>query len=213
VCGRTVLALTVYDGKIVVGGNFRMAAGANDIDHIFSWDGLKVNRIGRGLDGVVDALAVHEGLLVVGGQFTIAWNSDGSLLRSGGLVGWNGLSWFLLGDSMVQGMVTALLAVSGKGQSKLYIAGRFGEIGSLRANGIAVFEGNRWMTIGQDSGFSGGHINAMVVFDSHLYIGGTFSRIGNVSAAGFARWDGHRYIRSHLCAPSTSVIHGSKGST
>jgi len=185
---RAVLAVAKYDGKIFAGGNFRMAAGVG-IGHILSWDGLKIERVGRGLDGVVESLNVHMGVLVVGGQFITALGTGSSSLRSGGLVGWNGQSWILIGGADVPGIVTTCFTTG----SKLYIAGRFRAVGTLEAEGMAVYDGSSWQTIGQNSAVHGGLVNAMATLHGDLYVGGTFSKIGSTNAAGFAKWDGRRW--------------------
>jgi len=202
---RAVLAVAKYAGKIFAGGNFRMAAGV-EIGHILSWDGLKVERIERGLDGVVESMTVHQGLLVVGGQFMTALGVGGSSLRSGGLVGWNGLSWTLIGDADVQGIVTTCFTVG----SNLYIAGRFRAVGTLKAEGMAVYDGSSWQTIGQDTAVSGGLVNTMATLHGDLYVGGTFSKMGNTDVAGFAKWDGRRWsaLGSFNGAVNTIAVDG-----
>ena len=185
---RAVLAVTKYDGKVIAGGNFKVAAG-KELGHVLAWDGLHVQRIGRGLDGVVESLTVYRGLLVVGGQFSRALNADGSSLGSGGLVGWTGRSWTSIGDAEVQGIVTTCFAVN----SKLYIAGRFRNVGVMGAGGLAVFNGTMWDTVGPDASVSGGLITTMAAMHGDLYVGGTFTHIGGATCARFARYDGRRW--------------------
>jgi hypothetical protein len=184
---RVVLAVAKYHGNFFAGGNFQRAAGM-EIGHIMEWDGLMVQRVGRGLDGVVECMTVFDHILIVGGQFMRALSSDGASLHSGGLVGWNGQSWVLIGDAGVKGIVTVCRALG----SKLYIAGRFRGVGSLQAEGLAVYDGTRWTTVGTN-GVSGGLVNTLAFMHGDLYVGGTFSKIGNTSAAGLAKWDGRRW--------------------
>ena len=105
----------------------------------------------------------------------------------------------MVGEAIVQGIVTSSLTVdrgeSGGGISKLYIAGRFHAVGSVLAEGLAVFDGFRWQKIGDGPKFSGGIINTIIAFRGDLYVGGSFSKIGNTHMAGFARWDGVRYVK------------------
>jgi hypothetical protein len=185
---RTVLAVAKYQGKIFAGGNFQMAAG-KDLGHILSWNGFEVERIGRGLDGVVECMAVFDRLLVVGGHFTTALGAQGTSLRSGGLVGWNGHSWTLIGGANVLGIVTTSSTIG----SRLYIAGRFRAVGNLEAQGLAFYDGISWQAVGEGSQVSGGLIFAMATLHGDLYVGGSLSKIGNTTVSRFAKWDGRSW--------------------
>jgi hypothetical protein len=185
---RTVLAVAKYQGKIFAGGNFQMAAG-KFVGHILAWNGLEVERIGRGLDGVVECMAVFDRLLVVGGHFTTALGAQGTSLRSGGLVGWNGHSWTLIGGANVLGIVTTSSTIG----SRLYIAGRFRAVGNLEVHGLAFYDGISWQAVGKGSQVSGGLIFAMATLHGDLYVGGSLSKIGNTTVSRFAKWDGHSW--------------------
>lgn len=164
-------------------------AGGMEVGHILAWDGLGVERVGRGLDGVVETMTVHNGILVVGGQFMRAVGADGTSLLSGGLVAWNGHKWVLVGGANLQGIVTICSVIG----SKLYIAGRFRTVGSLQAEGMAVYDGTSWQQVGEGAAVSGGLVTTMATLHGHLYVGGDFSKIGNTDLARFAKWDGRRW--------------------
>lgn len=165
-----------------------MAAG-QEVGHMLAWNGLEVERLGRGLDGVVECMSVFDGLLVVGGQFTTALGTYGSSLHAGGLVGWNGQSWTLIGGANVFGIVTTIFTVG----SKLYIAGRFRAVGDMEAHGLAFYDGVSWQTVGEGSHVTGGLINAMATLHGELYVGGSMSKIGNTIVSRFAKWDGRSW--------------------
>ena len=76
-----VLALTVYKGRLIVGGEFS-AAGffdeASSASNIAQWDGTSWARMGSGMSGgdvagpSVASLLVNNGILIAGGDFTTA---------------------------------------------------------------------------------------------------------------------------------------------
>ena len=67
-----VLALCVYNGKLVAGGKFATAGGVS-ANRIAAWDGVSWQPLGDGITGYsVVAMTVHAGDLIVGGSFTSA---------------------------------------------------------------------------------------------------------------------------------------------
>jgi hypothetical protein len=71
-----VLAMTVYQGELVVGGTFANAGGASDTQALAKWNGTRWARVGPELYGStptqVNALTVRDDKLVVGGLFAFA---------------------------------------------------------------------------------------------------------------------------------------------
>lgn len=69
-----VFDLVVYDGKLFVGGGFRVAGG-DTVNYVASWDGSSWSALGSGVFGYyrwVYALAEYDNKLFVGGAFATA---------------------------------------------------------------------------------------------------------------------------------------------
>jgi hypothetical protein len=80
----TVNAMTVYDGKLVVGGTFLVV---RDVfaNYIAAWDGTSWSALGSGTDGTIEALTIYNGSLIAGGRFTSAGGTSAHYVAS-----WNG---------------------------------------------------------------------------------------------------------------------------
>jgi len=68
---NTVCGLTVYDGKLIAGGDF-FTAGGVAANRVASWDGSSWSPLGSGMSSWVNALTVYDGRLIAGGSFTTA---------------------------------------------------------------------------------------------------------------------------------------------
>jgi len=131
--GAQINALTVYDGKLIAGGNFAINSpffGQN----IAAWDGSNWSQLGSGFDGAVYALTVYDNKLIAGGVFPgqIAW--------------WNGADWLPLG-SKARGDNGALGYVSDFTifNNKLVAGGLFYPTGAT-AYKLAAWNGSSWYT-------------------------------------------------------------------
>ena len=147
----TVYALTVYDGDLIVGGQFT-EAGGGPANNIARWDGTSWNPIGSGVNHVVYALAVYDGSLIAGGLFTQAGGVAANYIAC-----WDGSGWSSLGSGTNEG-VTALTAYGGD----LVAGGYFFMAGGISANYIARWNGSSWSALG--SGMNS-YVNALGVYD------------------------------------------------
>jgi hypothetical protein len=188
VVDNAVLSMTCHGSSVLMGGNFKHAAGVK-VNHIMEWKGGIVRSLGKGVDGSVHSLIIYQDLLVVGGAFTKAYQSNGGALRTGGLAGWrlDGIhmeagKWELVGAPL-QGAVTTS-AVNG---SRLFVGGRFNQFCSQRFNGVAMYDGRSWMPLGH--GVAGGAVMSMAVLGDLLYIGGDFSSAGGKQLSKVAAWN------------------------
>ena len=105
--GSDVIATTVYDGDLVVGGAFTHA-GDEVVRCIARWDGEAWHPFGGGMSGRVKVVAVYDGDLIAGGYFTTAGGEACNCIAR-----WDGGSWQPLGAGM-DGGVEALLAKDGE---------------------------------------------------------------------------------------------------
>src|SRR5262245_14642239 len=77
---NNVFAMTVYNGKLIVGGRFHFS-GATALNRIAQWNGTSWQPLGSGLAGSeVRALTTFNGNLIIGGTFTAAGGDAGDYI-------------------------------------------------------------------------------------------------------------------------------------
>jgi hypothetical protein len=207
-----VIALTVYNGELIAGGDF-LTAGGVTVSNIARWDGAAWAPMGTGIVGYVGAFTEYNGNLVAGGLFTRAGDVNVNDVAT-----WDGTAWGRLGagaDCRVsslaayQGNVIAGCGFGleqydgttwtamdlGEGgvsalavhNDELIVGGIFQRAGEAGANSIASWDGTTWSALG--SGMLGG-VWAVAVYNGNVIAGGLFSTAGGVPANNIAQWDG-----------------------
>ncbi len=167
--------LTVFDGKLVVGGEFDAIDGMS-ANSAAAWDGTKWTALGKGIHGSVYALAVFGNKLIAGGSFTVAGGDSASNIAA-----WDGFSWSNLGLG-TNGSVSSLTVYGGK----LIVGGDFTTAGGASADRIAAWNGMSWSALG--SGLDG-VVSALAVYDNKLIAGGNFATAGGIAARNIAIWN------------------------
>src|SRR5690606_22910149 len=120
-----VYALTVYDGKLIVGGSFTSAGGV-DARAIAQWDGVSWSSLNPGqviFLNSINAMTIWNNNLIVGGKFTKIGE-----VPANNIAKWNGVSWSSLGagaSNGVLGSVVALTTLNGD----VIVGGRFSQAG------------------------------------------------------------------------------------
>jgi trimeric autotransporter adhesin len=196
-----VYALTVFDSKLYVGGQFTtLGDGTTSAKRIAVWDGSAWSTLpigaSNGVSNAVYALTVFGSKLYIGGDFTAS--GDGTT-SANYIVAWSPASSSFVdalrspsqSSAGFLGQITSISFYSGK----IVVGGAFiftGD-GTTSAKGIAAWDGSAWSTlaVGSDNGLSG-TVTALSVFGSKLYVGGQFTTLGDgtTSAKGIAAWDG-----------------------
>ncbi len=126
----TIYAFTIYNGNLVIGGNFTMA-GNISAQNIVLWDGSNWSAIGA-LRTEVIALTVYHGQLIAG-------LSDGNIMQ------WNGASWTSIGKVFKSpASINAFAEYNGN----LIVCGVFDSITGLKASNIAQWNGSTWSALG-----------------------------------------------------------------
>jgi hypothetical protein len=171
-----VTAMTVYDDKLIVAGEFTTAGGL-PANHIAAWDGTAWSPLGSGINGSVGALTVYNGNLIVGGGFTTAGGTSASNIAS-----WDGTAWSPLGSG-INGGVGALTVYNGT----LIAGGGFTTAGGTSASNIASWDGTAWSPLG--SGINGG-VNALTLYNGNLVAGGRMADPAPVGSWHVSSWDG-----------------------
>jgi hypothetical protein len=171
-----VLAITVYNDRLVAGGLFSEIGGVA-ADNIAAWNGSRWEPLGSGLPATAGAavysLAVHEGALVAGGRF-------GSI--SSTVAQWDGATWTSKGT--LSGIVLSLASANGV----LFAGGSFLRAAAPQSlDGIVRWDGSGWSELGSGTNQA---VRALAPLNGSLYMGGDFTQAGGHSSFGIARWDG-----------------------
>jgi len=177
-------AMTVYNGKLIVGGDGIFRAGLMAIYNIAAWNDTTWSQIGTGISlrSYVRAMAVYNGNLYVAGSFDSAGGKPVNNIAM-----WNGTSWSPVGKG-ISGNYSqgAALCVY---DNKLYVGGYFTSAGGNSAYDIATWDGSNWAVLPGVSNDTNS-INSFIVYNGNLYAGGTFDSIGNIKANNIAKWNG-----------------------
>jgi hypothetical protein len=171
-----VMALSIYEGELIAGGNFTTAGGSG-ANYIASWNGLSWLPLGTGLDWAVIALTVYDNELIVGGWFSSAGGTNANYVAS-----WDGGSWSPLGsgmDSYVFAFTTYNL--------NLIAGGDFTAADYEVAQYVAIWDGVSWAPLDLSVDDA---INALTEYGGELVAGGWFTSTGSVSANRAASWNG-----------------------
>lgn len=197
-----VHALTVYQGDLIVGGDFTHA-GETRVDHIARWDRDTWSPLqesgGSGLNAPVHTLTVHDGRLIAGGAFRFAGGDpSANWIAAWDEGGWSGLTGTTPSglDANLSGSVRTLTVYNGD----LIAAGGFLAIAHWNgldwvdrvfAGGIARWDGDDWSTLTGDAGTgTDSFVYASAVSGGELFIGGSFAEAGGRPAHSVAQWDG-----------------------
>ncbi len=192
--------------KFYVGGSATGIGGSSANNYLARYDPSTGawSRLGTGIQqGTTNAYITRirpwdDGTgekLYVAGQFSSAGNVSGS----NSFAAWNGATWESLGAGFTQAVVRTtydMMALDlGEGE-KLYLAGNWGTIGGVVANGLATFDGESYGTWGNGIGLPQG-ANAFVAeladWDDGsgraIYACGRFTSVDGVAATNVARYD------------------------
>ncbi len=172
----SVYALTVFNGKLIVGGSFTQAGGAS-ANYIAQWDGTSWSTFGSGMGGIVRCLTVYNSNLIAGGEFTTAGGGSAPYIAQ-----WNGTSWSSLGSGM--GDIVFALAVNG---GNLIAGGNFTTAGGVSANRVASWNGTSWSAM--STGMNGS-VYSLTVYSGNVIAGGLFTTASGNTVNYIAKWDG-----------------------
>ncbi len=174
-----VYAMTVYDGKLIIGGLF-WEAGSIAANKIAAWDGSTWSTLGSGMNGQVRGLAVYDGQLIAGGSFTTAGG-----VPAAGIAAWNGTSWSALGSGLAAGSDSGSANALSVYNGRLIAAGSFDAAGGASAGNIAAWNGSSWLPLGSGTNDT---VSSLFIYNGALVAGGGFTSAGGVAVRGVAAW-------------------------
>lgn len=190
--GSYVYALASWNGDLWIGGNFTPPGGGSE-RCIARYDGAQLHALPAGLalpetgsGTFVFALQAWNGKLHAGGEFQIA----GSLLQPpqqavvvNHIAAFDGATWQAVGKGLgADGVVHAL----GRYQGMPIAAGEFTTIGGALGVGLARFDGERWLAMGDFDN----RVLDVCEHNGELWVAGEFFRVDGIIADGVARFDG-----------------------
>ncbi len=201
-----VRAFTIFQGHLVVGGNFAQVNGVT-AHNIAQWTGAAWGALGTGVTGDVRALAVHTIQPTLGSGLYVG----GSLSAAGGttvhgLASWDGTTWRMV--ARLHGNVHCLATRIGTSalNSYLFVGGDFGYVGQapqiLATPGVARLQPttNTWSAMGTT--FHGHTVRSLLVrgtgissyevvagatptsFIAHRWNGTTWNAVGAATSTG-----------------------------
>lgn len=154
-----IYALTVYDGKLIVGGDF-VKIGTTTLSRIAAWNGTQWQTIGDGI-ATVYALAVFNNQLIASGG---GYNSIYYVAK----LNENVWEW---DENDFNNKISCLTVY----ENELYAGGSFTTINGNDANNIAVWDGSNWAEYGEGMN---GNVTALATFKNKLVAGGEFTEAG-----------------------------------
>ncbi len=171
------------NGNLVAVGAFSMIGGV-PANNIAQWNGASWSAMGAGTNGAVGRVFSEPGGdLLATGNFT----ASGSV-SCNGILRYSGGTWFPLGSGLSDPVNVNVTGAVRLANGAWMVAGQFTAAGSATGNGLAVWDGNSWSTVG-----SGMNRNVIAVADAgngDLIVGGDFTHAGSIEARGVARWNG-----------------------
>ncbi len=173
----SVFAMTVFDGKLIVGGGFTSAGGV-PADNIASWDGSNWQSMDGGVYNFgVEALGVYNGSLIAGAGFQ----------GIGNIAQWNGTAWQPMGAGTPNDRVLALTQYN----SDLYIGGIFTNVAGFPTPvHLARWNSSSWASVPGGPGVPGRKTQSLGVFNGDLIAGGLTTKPDGNQMSGIGRWDG-----------------------
>jgi len=185
-----VLALTIYNNDLIVGGSFTKA-GTTAVSNISRWNGAWAP-IGAGLDGPVYTLATYQGSLI----------AAGNLPTYSYVASWNGTPWSRLGGPGTNGPSGPVYSLAVL-NNELFVGGLFDKVQGQDAANVGKWTGSGWVPTGRINGL----LNSLAVHGGALYAGGGFTTTESGAASHLARWDGATWqaVGSGLTAGSPIV--------
>lgn len=176
--GWALATLHVYDGRLLIGGNF-VPVGGSEM-YLAAWDGVRFEHVGtgNGANQRIDGLASTRWGVLAMGMFEEIGDSVVDRLAL-----WDGADWQVLGGGVFPGAVHAAVEF----RNELHVGGFFDSIGGIPANSFAKWAGGEWVALPVSPG-SG--IGPMVVHEDSIVLAGLFASPFEYSGQRVLRWNG-----------------------
>jgi len=182
-----VTAMTVYDGKLIVAGEFTTVGGI-PANHIAAWDGSSWSALGTSVNGTIGAMTVFENKLVVAGAFSVAGG-----IAATNIAAWDGSNWSSMGEGISDALIGVLFDASVGSvvtyEASLVVGAQIStDIAIPRGGfGIFVWQEDHWGTLRRPSVAPWPYIwlSSLCVLDHKLVASTSF---------GMIFWDGNSWL-------------------
>ena len=165
--------LKVYNNELYVAGSFDSIGGIKSYN-IAKYDGTNWHDIGYNyLNGCVSAIEIYKGKLFMAGETTPGTSCTNLAYYDG--ITWK--PWYgILGGT--NKTVTGMKVID----DKLFVYGRFNAIGGVPCNGLACWDGEKWIGYGRGvNPIYWETIWDVAKIDTVLYASGIFDTINDVA--------------------------------
>ena len=170
----------VYNGKLVVAGDFS-AAGGQPAQRIAAWDGAAWSPLGLGLNNVATDLVVYRDNLYASGVFQSGGGTPRQLHRRMGR--------HLL-ETCRRVVQRARLDDACSRRPDSSWAASSSSIDDVQVNHLARWDGENWSAFG--SGMDN-FVQALTSFQGELVVGGRFLHADDVPVGRVAKWNGETF--------------------
>jgi len=218
-----IYAMTVYQGKLIVGGDFT-GIGGSSANNLAAYDPATGtwSSVGGGVNGPVQALYVYQGELLVGGVFTRVGLSPNEQTIAY-FARWDGASWKAPDPRNPSHLLAGGVLAFAEYNGKLYLGGTFpaAYYNETDKAYLAIWDKSTQRVLpaypaGQEAD---NFVRSLAVWNNKLYIGGDFQMIGGVSSPRLAALSGTTYeavpgsptngqVRALLATPSHLYVAG-----
>ncbi|MCF8239056.1 MAG: T9SS type A sorting domain-containing protein [Saprospiraceae bacterium] len=199
-----ITAMTVYDGKLVIGGTFTDADG-HPCNGLVTWDGTSFDTL-PGTPTFIEStnsanriytLQQSENSLYVGGSFQNI--KTGTVIENfGNMARYNGLGWSRLVStpSTLYGATNGPVKCLVFHEGKLYVGGDFSMVdvnAGLPAGHLATYSWNstpEWEAVGS-SGLSGNSVSAeaLTLWNERVLVAGRFEAADGIASRNMVIYD------------------------
>lgn len=213
-----VTALSVYDGKLIVGGGF-VSAGGVSVHQIATWNDTVWGALGEiyNVNAVQCILNYSGDLYASGGMGMGKWTGsdwapyeiggwtysmtefDGELYSAGSAIRkWDGnvATDVAYANSEIHSMAVY--------NGELVVSGGFTTIDGTPFNGIAKWDKTNWTPLG--NGILMGTVKSLESYNGELYAGGTFKTSGGNTDSFLQKWNGQEWLALETNVDSTVTV-------
>jgi trimeric autotransporter adhesin len=176
----------VVNGELYLGGS---NGSYSTVANVKKWNGALWESVGTVLGDTVFSMCAYQGRLVASGSFR---KRDTTNSLQIGITMYDGTSWVPLGaglGAVADGSfgVKSVRTYNGR----LIAGGDFWTSGTATVEGIAEWDGAKWMPFGggvHDAGISAGNVRSLAEYQGELLAKGKFRSAGQVVSEDFARF-------------------------
>jgi hypothetical protein len=198
--------MEIYNNELYVVGSFNWIGTDSSLRYIAKWNGSNWSNVGNVFTVIHNAgqqlssLCVYNNELYVAGQL-----SQPVTFTPMHLIKWDGTSWSLVGNGMVEGGVSLIHDMEVY-NNELYIGGYFSPFatgGSGTSSCLTKWDGTQYKNIG-GPGFDE-VVRCMAIHHNKLYVGGGFTYVNGIPARCIASYDGINWCGYPTIAPLNIV--------